>query len=230
MTRDADELSGVLAALEPVLTEAASQGSARLPPERALAERLGVPRRRLRLALDHLQRRGVIFRRHGQGTFIAPPPHPDRGRNRLLAGRTSPEQVMDVRLQIEPHLAQLAARFATAEDLEQLERLMRKTVEARSARDYDLADEVFHFRIAELAGNPLFQEIYDLIRDLRRDTGWRERREKTHSPQVISVLAEQHRRIFDAIASRDEAAAGAELRQHLDYVARRIRRPPASEG
>lgn len=43
----------------------------RLPPERELAERLGVARETLRRALHELQGEGVLQRRQGAGTFVA---------------------------------------------------------------------------------------------------------------------------------------------------------------
>lgn len=47
----------------------------RLPPERELAERLGVSRSTLRLALHDMERAGVVTRRPGRGggTFVAVP-------------------------------------------------------------------------------------------------------------------------------------------------------------
>lgn len=216
-----DDLGALISALTPILTEAARTGG-RLPPERALADDLGVPRRRLRLALDELQRRGAVFRRHGQGTFVTPPPHPDTGRYRLLAGRLSLDQLMDVRRQIEPRLAELAAINVGADDLAQLEILMRQSRGAMSPQEYELADEVFHYRIAELAANALFLEVYDLIRQMRREAGWRERRAETNVPQFVRLLGQQHQRIFDAIAAKDVAAAGQAQRAHLDFVATAI--------
>lgn len=187
MDQQTEDPSEVIAAMSSILTDAA-KGDGQLPPERALAEMLGISRRRLRLALDELQRRGTVFRRHGQGTFVTSPPHPDKGRHRLLAGRLTLDQLMDVRRQIEPRLAELAARNARPEDLAQLEALMRQSRAASTAQDYDLADDVFHYRIAELAGNALFLEIYDLIRQMRREAGWRERRAETNVPQVMRRL------------------------------------------
>ena len=105
------------------------------------------------------------------GHPVTPSPRPDAGRHRLLAGRLSLDQLMDVRRQIEPRLAELAATRAGAGDLAQLEILMRQSREAVQPQEYDLADEGFHYRIAELAGNALFLEVYDLIRQMRREAG-----------------------------------------------------------
>ena len=45
-------------------------GGGRLPPERELAERLGVARETLRRALQEMQADGVLQRRQGAGTFV----------------------------------------------------------------------------------------------------------------------------------------------------------------
>jgi DNA-binding FadR family transcriptional regulator len=214
-----DEISELIETLRPLLQQAAEKDGGRLPPERSLAELLDVPRRRLRLALDELQHQGAVFRRHGQGTFVTPAPHPDKDRHRLLAGRVTLDQLMDVRLQLEPRLAQLAAIHADRDDLVQLEALMRRTRELRDPAEYDRADEVFHYRIAQLSRNPLFLEIYDLVRGMRREAGWRDRRAKTNVPKMIDELGAQHQTIFEAIASKDAEAAAHAVRRHMIFVA-----------
>ena len=45
-----------------------------LPPEPRLAQQLGVSRATLREAMRSFEERGLIVRRHGVGTFVAPPP------------------------------------------------------------------------------------------------------------------------------------------------------------
>lgn len=52
------------------LLQQAGEGT-RLPPERELAERLGVARETLRRALQELQGEGLLERRQGAGTFVS---------------------------------------------------------------------------------------------------------------------------------------------------------------
>lgn len=56
---------------------------ARLPGENSLASRYGVTRMTIRHALSSLVERGLIYRRHGVGTFVADPSRHRRSLNRL---------------------------------------------------------------------------------------------------------------------------------------------------
>lgn len=58
--------------LEQIESGALNPGQ-RLPPERELSKTLGVNRMTLRQALRLLQTRGLLIRRQGDGTYVAPP-------------------------------------------------------------------------------------------------------------------------------------------------------------
>jgi GntR family transcriptional regulator len=62
----------VNAALAELLNQC--QVGEQLPPEPRLAQQLGVSRATLREAMRSFEERGLIVRRHGVGTFVAPPP------------------------------------------------------------------------------------------------------------------------------------------------------------
>jgi GntR family transcriptional regulator len=63
---------GVRAQLREVI--AASRSGERLPSERDLSSRWGVARMTLRHAMDDLVAEGLVERRHGSGTYVAPQP------------------------------------------------------------------------------------------------------------------------------------------------------------
>lgn len=190
----------------------------RVLPERILASKLMVSRFRLRRALDVLEDDGAIFRRRGQGTFAAPPPAVESGNFRILARRVTPQDVMEARLEVEPALAALAAQRASRDEIKMLDRLTRATFEASDTAGYDIADDVFHYKIAELAHNPLFLTIYQSISTVRKHADWTSRRHETYSKKMIEQLVRQHEDLFRSIAARDPRAAAETMEKHLITV------------
>ncbi|WP_432256806.1 FadR/GntR family transcriptional regulator [Limimaricola sp. AA108-03] len=206
----------ILERLRAGLSDESLLSNGRVLPERQLAEALGLGRARLRRLLDVLEAEGTIFRRQGQGTFAAPPP---AGASLdMLVRQVTPHNLMEVRLEIEPALAALAAQRATADELVVLERLMRATLSPDDARGYETADDIFHFKIAELAHNPLILAIHQTIRSVRRHAQWTERRREALSPDRILLLGQQHEALFEHIAARRPAEAAAEMERHLVTV------------
>src|SRR5512146_2681717 len=55
-----------------------------LPPEHELAERFGVSRMTIRQSIEDLVNEGLLYRRHGVGTFVAFP-HLQRDHTRLTS-------------------------------------------------------------------------------------------------------------------------------------------------
>ena len=107
------ETQGVLTQLRAYLAHAGGLAGARLPPERQLAEELGVSRGTLRHALADLEAEGLIWRHVGRGTFIGNRPVDTVQDLSEVTRRTNPAGVMEARLSLEPELARLAALHAT---------------------------------------------------------------------------------------------------------------------
>jgi len=196
----------------------------RMPPERILAERFGVSRARLRLALGQLQDEGTIYRRHGQGTFAAPPPATSFDSLRVLARQVTPRDVMEVRLEVEPALAALAADRAQPQEIDRLGHLMRATLNLTDMDAYEAADDMFHYKVAETAGNPLFLTVYEAIRSVRKEAAWTNQRRDSYSLDTLQLLGDQHQTLADAIARHDSPAAAAAMEQHLLTVSKTLMR------
>ncbi|SPJ26350.1 FadR/GntR family transcriptional regulator [Palleronia abyssalis] len=194
----------------------------RLPPERDLANRFGVSRAKLRRALDDMEEDGTVYRRQGRGTFAAPPVSQGSRVLGRVAREATPQDIMEVRLQIEPALAAHAASRARNEDLARLEQLMQATIDLSERAAYDAADEIFHYNIAVAARNPLFLEVYDSIRTVRRLASWGDIRRESHTPQVMARFGEQHRALFRAIQSRNGTMAAQLMEEHLLDVNRMV--------
>ena len=81
----------------------------RLPTERALSETLGVSRRAVRRALEVLEAEGRVWRRQGSGTYLGQRPDGWNEHVGSIVAGTNLLEIMEVRLRVEPQLAQLAA-------------------------------------------------------------------------------------------------------------------------
>ena len=169
----------------------------RLPPERALAQQLGVSRPALREGIGRLVDAGLLRARQGSGTYVA-----DVDAAELLA----------VRLRLEPLAAELAASGAGARDRAALRRLVAAMADAMDdpARFAEL-DLQLHARIARIAGNRVLVRVLgDLEQLLRVARAQTAAHERTRRRALADVT-----RLVEAIAAGDAAAAGAAMTDHL---------------
>ncbi len=214
----------------------------RIPPERTLANEMGVGRRSLRRALDILEQEGQITRHQGRGTFVhsesdpAVAPMALRARtgdisiasavatipfDRILEF-TNPLEVIEVRLAVEPVIARLAALRASQADIRRLQGLVGETREATDPGVYEKADERFHRAVAEAARNALFLSLFDTLSASRRDATWRRLSENAHCFKRQSVHSASHQEIYEAIAARNSERAFECMYKHLSDVQRHV--------
>lgn len=195
----------------------------RLPPERVLAQELGVSRPSVREALIALEIDGFVDVRGGAGVFVraARPPR----RSGSAAAEPGPFEAIAARLLVECETAALAAAGRDQQQLARLEAtlvLMRREFAAKgSALE---ADRLFHVRVAEAAGNNALVTIVDRLWDYRGGALFRKFDEHFDSPGRHAAAIEEHTRIVEAIHRRDAEAARASMRDHLDNVRRTLER------
>lgn len=192
----------------------------RLPPERVLAEKLGLSRASLRKGLALLEAEGLLARQVGRGTFVqGGPAGRDRG-NREEAEASgelpdcSPRHLLSARLAFEPQLARLAAREATAGDLERISRAEAAVAGAQHGASFEDADDAFHRAIAQASGNPVLVDLFDRATLARRRLDWGRLGDRMGLAQVEAARGD-HARILGAILARDAEAAEAALAHHL---------------
>lgn len=214
----ADE-QGALTQLRAWLAHRARDDEAsRLPPERDLAEALGVSRGALRKALAVLEANGELWRHVGKGTFLGQrpsEPSPDLVR---IAQATGPFEVMRARLLVEPQFAREAALRATASDLAELSLVLAASRRAETWRVYEACDNRFHAGIVAATHNPLLMALADTLAAVRRAVVWGRLRAVPERPPSDHHSFADHEAILHAIAERDVAGAGLAMAAHLERV------------
>jgi GntR family transcriptional repressor for pyruvate dehydrogenase complex len=183
----------------------------RLPPERELAQQLGVSRPSVREALFALEIAGSVEVRMGAGIYVR-----GMGEQATHGLGESPLELMQARLLLEGGLVAQACARVTPEGLAAVREALGAMREAvalgRSALD---ADRRFHLAIAGMAGNTvlerlvgeLFTERYSpmsMLLSAHADTG-----------QNWQDALREHERILRALEQRDALAAETAMRAHL---------------
>jgi len=199
----------------------------RLPPERALAQRLGVGRSSLRKALDKLAREGRLTREVGRGTFV-------RGGAVTavlhLDPAPGPADVMELREVIEPQIAALVALRAAPDTIAQLRALSDAAETAPDWTTWEAQDSALHTALGRASRNPLFTAVLDTLNSIRSQKAWRDLRAGTLTPARQRSFSAQHRAVIDAIAARSPQQASAAMAAHLDAVRRAMTEPPTDEA
>ncbi len=190
----------------------------KLPPERELAEMLHVSRGSLREAILTLESMGLVEPRHGEGTVVrdlSAAPLVNQLSAMLLQKRALVGELLEFRLMIEPALAARAAANATKEEIAHLEEILNR--QQAKVDQGELAideDSKFHYAIAQAARNSVVLKVLDVFMDYLRDS--RELSLQVEGRPQKSLNS--HRRILNAIAQKNPAAAETAMRRHITTI------------
>jgi GntR family transcriptional repressor for pyruvate dehydrogenase complex len=202
---------------------------ARLPAERELAEQLGVSRTTLRDSISQLRARGYIESRSKSGNYVctAIPPAVSQPIEEVVEAQVVGfSHIISIREVLELWAAEQAARSPTKLGLEALRdslKTMRQTSAMRTEqqlRRYSEADLAFHQAIAEMTGNPLYVHLIHFIGHLIRRSVSLSRDLLADDFAAQNLAA--HRRVYEAIRSRDAQAAREAMQAHFRFVKRHL--------
>jgi DNA-binding FadR family transcriptional regulator len=193
----------------------------RLPPERELAEELGLTRTQLRTGMKQLESEGIVWRHVGRGTFFGAKPVPAETEPRVPT-TANPRELMEARIALEPQLARLAAQHATADDLQRLERCVDRAIAAPDANLFQKFDADLHLAVAESSHNTLLIALFRSMNAVRHRVLWGRLGGDFLTPDLRKQYDGQHRGFVDAIRRRDAPAAENLMRFHLETVAQQL--------
>ncbi len=196
----------------------------RLPPERELAEKLGVSRPSLREAIADLTQKGLLVSRPGSGVYVAEVLGSafSDGLVALFARHEDAAfDYLDFRADIEGIAAARAARLGSRSDLEVIDRAMQRMEKAHEGRNAALEadlDAEFHMAIIEASHNVIMLHMLRSMFQLLREGVFYNRQIIFRQKMTRATLLDQHRAINAAIQQRDPEAARAAVQAHLGFI------------
>ncbi|EAU43068.1 transcriptional regulator, GntR family protein [Fulvimarina pelagi HTCC2506] len=176
--------------------------------EELLAERFGASRTPVRSAIVRLAGDGFVEMTPRSGTIV----------KRRSAGEIA--DIYDVRALLESAAAGLAARSRTDADLDELKRLQDEMEadfeaadigETENVETLSLLNKAFHQRILDSSGNATLAESASRLMDI----GFLINTYTSFSREEIARSVDEHRKLIDAIRSRDVYWAEAVMRAHI---------------
>lgn len=189
----------------------------RLPPERSLADTFGTSRATVREALRALEIIGLIESKVGQGTFIKTSSLIEI--DPLLSEietQTSPLEVFEARLALEPYLGKLAAINATYEDILYLESCINEMDKnSNDFTQFEHWDGEFHQGIALAAKNSLLIKFTSLINNVRMETLWGSIKKRSLTSERIDNYQNAHKDILNAIKDRNSTLTSKMIFEHI---------------
>lgn len=214
--------------LKKLISDGAVKVGDRLPPERDLAEQMGVSRASVREALQQLEMQGMLEIVHGGGSIVRNMTGQElrktleifleRDRKRVL-------ELAELRAFMEAWAAMEAAKHRTEAELETmrgyLEEMERDFEKGQIRYDVDFK---YHTEIAAATHNTIYLHLIDNIYTLISYSI------KVHREEVFTgrgdqeTILNQHRAVYNAIRDRAPEAAEAAMKEHLVFVVREFKR------
>jgi DNA-binding FadR family transcriptional regulator len=202
----------------------------RLPTERQLSIDLGVTRSAVRHAMAILEAQGQISREVGRGTFLRDLPARDGPGARLekefplpwapasASADFAPADVMTIRRLLEPPAMSLVVSWATAADLEEMQRCLAGGDHAATFEEFESWDLALHRCIMAASHSPLLVALYQGIEQARHGQVWGDLKRRSASQERRAEYQQDHRAIVDALRARDSGRAVEAMRLHLARV------------
>lgn len=204
---------------------------------RKLSDSISVSQATVGIILRDLQDRNFVERQGYRGHTITPlgrkflVEHQSRQKQAHLTGKILERlsmndakcliDILEARRAIETEVARLAAKRATAMEIETLSRNLQKLIrEPGNSPEAQELDREFHALLRQAARNPLLSAMFELYEEATFTADGRNldpvmghiRDELTRS------LNEDHARVVQAIIDRDGAAAERVMGDHVDHI------------
>lgn len=166
--------------------------------ETQLAKELSVSQAPVREAILELAAMGILEERPYSGSFV-----------RTITADDI-EDIYNTRAFLDEYAARQAAKKVTAEQLAEMEALLREMDAAENPRDFAEKDIAFHALVVNAAGSPALKRMWEGLR-LVEWTGL----SVAVTRNTLPELAKQHWQIFRLLERHADHTAGAYMFLHI---------------
>ena len=205
------------------------QAGERLPTEREFGEQYQISRSTVRKVLADMKAHGLIAQTVGSGTYVTdkavvavsskktmPVNAPD------ATWHTSPAELMEARMALEPAIIEMVIGNATLADFEQMDNCCTHAEAAISVEEFEVWDGMFHEIIARAAHNAFVARLFKLMNQARAQGEWGMLKKRSLTPERRLTYQSEHRALLQAIKARDPVLAKALSTEHLVHVRRNL--------
>jgi GntR family transcriptional repressor for pyruvate dehydrogenase complex len=214
----------IMQQLESMILEGSFTPGQKLPPERELATRFEVSRPSLREAIQKLIARGILYSRHGGGTYVsdqigssfADPLH-----DLLSAHDEFLYDQLEFRDALESLSAYYAAHRSTDADKARLSQCFHQLEEANQQQDFALEaklDAEFHMIIAESAHNVVLLHTLRSLFSILASSISANLKNLFEKKAARKLIMDQHRAMYEAIIAGNAESARDAAHAHLVFV------------
>lgn len=211
----------VIKQIQDMIFDGRLQEGDKLPPERELAEKLGVGRPALREAMRSLELMGLVESRHGLGNYIINNVNSNYFMPLSLSfklSQRSPQEILEMRCCLEAFTAQKAAERSTSLDIASLRELLRQMTAAETTPEKAALDKAIHFEIARISGNLLIYNTMENITQLLDSFIKQSVLAAYFEGDSVENIYKEHMKIAEAIGRHDGKAAAAAMLEHLSRI------------
>ena len=202
-----------------LITRKRLQPGDKLPAERILAEKFGVSRRSVRVAILKLESYGILISKPQSGTFIA-----NIGavalngmiEDIISLGLPNFKSLVETRILLELKAVSLAAMRRTDNDLERIKAALdAHETKLKSGEDAVQEDLLFHLAIAKASGNVTMNQIMigitpQIIVDFKKY--------HTDYDDLDDLRISEHTEIYEAIKTQDPQLAKSKMKEHFKLL------------
>ena len=210
-----------LHALEAKLLSGEFKPGDRLPPERDIAEEMGVSRSIISMCMLELETEGFVKSVPRQGTFVMD--YVKNGTPAILSAlmhysadsmdRNLFESMMATRIHIECECARLACANATETDIEELEQTLDKMRLYVDSDEFIRLDFDFHHSLSAASGNAIYAMI---VKSFESAIMFFQRQVYVSAQSRESSLR-MHSELYNAVTAHDCSRAEHAMREVLQY-------------